>query len=99
MQTVGDECLVEVDTIVRQEVSSVASDLGTWKESVQTNVECGRMHTALQIHGIETEKNFVVGHDIGLLLNLAVWSLRMPCPESDIIVLGRCSASRQKWGS
>lgn len=45
------------------------------------------MHTALEVHGIETQKNFVVRHNIRLLLYLSIRSLWMPRSESDIVIL------------
>lgn len=43
--------------------------------------------TALEIYRIETEKNFVVRHNVRLLLDLAIWALRMPCSHSNIVIL------------
>ena len=45
------------------------------------------MRTSLEIHSIETEKNFVVRHNISLLLDLSIWTLRMPCSYGNVVVL------------
>lgn len=71
MESVGYESLVEVDTIVGEEVTSVAGDF------------C----TAFEIDGVETEEDFVVGHDICSFLDGGVWAFGVPCFQDCVIVL------------
>lgn len=71
MESVGYESLVEVDTVVGEEVTSVTGDF------------C----TAFEIDGVETEEDFMVWHNIRSFLDGGVWAFGVPCFQYRVIVL------------
>ena len=36
--------------------------------------------TSFEIHGVQPEKDFVMGHDVSLSFYLSVGAIGMPCP-------------------
>lgn len=48
---------------------------------------CVEKFTSFEIHGVEPEKDFMMGHDVALFLYLAIGAIRMPCLECHIVFL------------
>lgn len=72
VETVGDESLVEVETIVGEEVASVTSNFGA----------------ALLVDHLETVHNFMVRQDVGAMLRLDVGSVGVPNAQFGVVVFG-----------
>ena len=49
--------------------------------------ERGERRTALEIHGIETEEDFVVRHDVGTFFDGCVRSFGVPCAQDCVVIL------------
>ena len=69
----------------------MASDLGTYKALVSKFHELRFSHTALKVHGIEAEQDFVMCEDTGPSWGLVCLARGEPGADSDVVILGAMS--------